>query len=62
MDPMKYARNIYDFIGEDFNKQIEELLHEAVAPPTKQLDKSKATYTTNRAINSTQVCVLRYMY
>jgi len=55
MKPLKYAKDIYKFIGEDFNEEIEKLLHDAVAPPKQELDKSKATYTTNRAINATQV-------
>ena len=55
MDPMGYAREIYEFIGEDFHADIEKMLQEAVAPPKMKLDKSKATYTTNRAVNSTQV-------
>ena len=53
---MKYAKRIYNFIGEDFDDEIQKMLNEAVAPPKNQmLDKSKATYTTKRAINETQV-------
>jgi hypothetical protein len=54
-DPIKYSKAIYSFLGEEFNEDVSGFLHDAIAPPKKKLDQSKATYTTSRAINETTV-------
>ncbi|CBY15057.1 unnamed protein product [Oikopleura dioica] len=47
-DPIKYSKAIYNFLGEEFNEDVSGFLHDAIAPPKKKLDQSKATYTTSR--------------
>jgi len=54
-DPIKYSKAIYNFLGEEFNEDVSGFLHDAIAPPKKKLDQSKATYTTSRAINETTI-------
>merc|ERR1712037_606645 len=54
-DPIKYSKAIYSFLGEEFNEEVSGFLHDAIAPPKKKLDQSKATYTTSRAINETTI-------
>ena len=53
--PIKYAKDIYEFIGEEFNEKIEKVINNTLVPPKKELSESKATYSTSRAINTTQV-------
>ena len=71
LNPMKYSRKVYKFLGVKFTESIEQMMKDAIEPPKKEIkDKGisknntkpnskiclgTATYTTNRAVNKTVV-------
>ena len=49
LNPMRYSRQVYKFLGEKFTPKIEKTMKDAIEPPKTAIsDKGKATYTTNR--------------
>ena len=57
LNPMRYSRQVYKFLGQKFSSKIEKMMKNAIEPPATEItDKGRATYTTNR------YCHLRYLY
>ena len=49
LNPMRYSRQVYKFLGQKFSSKIEKMMKNAIEPPATEItDKGRATYTTNR--------------
>ena len=70
LNPMRYVRQVYRFLGEKVTPSIDKKMQDAIAPPKKTIVDSgkfifnfhvwlnltgKATYTTNRVVNKTKI-------
>jgi len=56
LNPMRYVRQVYRFLGEKVTPSIDKKMQDAIAPPKKTIvDSGKATYTTNRVVNKTKI-------
>ena len=51
LNPMRYVRQVYRFLGEKFTSEIEKKMQDAIAPPKKTITDSGKSLTLNYSFN-----------
>ena len=46
LNPMRYVRQVYRFLGEKFTAEVEKKMQEAIAPPKKTITDSGKSLTS----------------